>query len=62
VYIAAIKKAEATTDAAWADEWVERCRVSKDIDSVFIARSVWIGMLKNWALLEAEKLTVSEAA
>lgn len=61
-YVGAIKEAEATTDEAWADQWVEGCRVNRDTESTFIPRSTWIAVLKHWALIEAEKLALSEAA
>jgi hypothetical protein len=62
IYIGAIREAETMTDAQWADHWVEECRRTGDTSSQFTPRSTWIELLKHWALIEAEKLSISEAA
>jgi len=58
VYIDAVKQAEATTDEEWIDRWVAHAGP----DDRFIPRSIWVEILKRWALEEVQRISHGEVA
>lgn len=51
-YIDAVKDAEKMTDAEWIDQWVSHCT----IESVYMSRSTWLAILRQWTVEEATRL------